>query len=125
MKIKKKKAEGTLGHIIENMTEEDIQKQKEKMERQEFFQMLYWYAGVENYEIDGENFENQPTYLDPKIVSSFAEDIMNIHAKQCLTKMFIEFLTKGKYKDCIIKHEDYFKKLVARAKYEWNNRNKI
>ena len=92
------------------------------MSKKEFMQMLYWFAGEENYEIDGEKFENQPTYLDPKIVSSFAEDIMNLHARQCLTKMFIEFLKHGKYKDCIMKNEDYFKKLVGRAKYEWNKK---
>ena len=123
MEVKKKKAEGVLGEIIKEMTPERLQKTKEKMERQSFFQMLYWYAGESNYEIDGEKFENEPTYLDPKIVSSFAEDIMDIHARQCLTKMFIEFLKSGKYKDCIIKNEDYFKKLVARIKYEWDKYN--
>ena len=121
-KLIKRKAKGIMAHIIENLSEEDIQKQKEKIERQSFFQMLYWFAGEENYEIDGEKFENQPTYLDPNIVSSFAEDIMDIHARQCLTKMFIEFLKTGKHKDCIINHEDTFKRLVAIAKQKWNER---
>ena len=92
------------------------------MERLEFLQMLYWYAGEENYEIDGEKFENQPVYTDSKIFSAFAEDIMNNAARQCLTKMFIEFFTKGKYENCIMKDEDYFKQLIARAKNKWNLR---
>lgn len=90
------------------------------MERLEFLQMLYWFAGEENYEIDGEKFENQPTYFDAKILSAFAQDIMDDSARKLLTKMFIAYITEGKYKDCVEKHEDTFKRLIAKAKHKWN-----
>ena len=84
--------------------------------------MLYWFAGEENYELLGEKYEDQPIYTDSKIFSAFAEDIMDDAARRCLTKMFIVYLTEGKYKDCIENHEDTFKRLIARAKQKWTRR---